>query len=49
MIAELNVGHAYVGEKPSDETLCASGIRRGAYAARNVQGGARAVRRWRGP
>ena len=37
------VGHAYAGDRPQDETLRACGIRRGAAVARNVQGGARAV------
>ena len=37
------VGHAYAGDRPQDETLRAAGIRRGAFTGRNVQGGARAV------
>ena len=37
------VGHAYAGDKMADETLRASGIRRGAFMARNAQGGARNV------
>ena len=37
------VGHAYAGDSPQDETLRAGGVRRGAVIARNVQGGARAV------
>jgi phenylalanyl-tRNA synthetase beta chain len=41
MLAE--VGHAYAGDKISDETLRATGIRRGAAVSRNVQGGKRDV------
>ncbi len=41
MLAE--VGHAYAGDKPTDETLRAAGIRRGAYNPRNVHGGTRTV------
>jgi phenylalanyl-tRNA synthetase beta chain len=41
MLAE--VGHAYAGDRPQDETLRAAGIRRGAFLGRNVHGGARAV------
>jgi phenylalanyl-tRNA synthetase beta chain len=41
MLAE--VGHAYAGDAPKDETLRAAGIRRGAFMGRNVHGGARAV------
>jgi phenylalanyl-tRNA synthetase beta chain len=41
MLAE--VGHAYAGDKPADETLRAAGVRRGSFTARNVQGGVRAV------
>ena len=41
MLAE--VGHAYAGDRPQDETLRAAGIRRGAIAGRNVHGGSRAV------
>ncbi len=37
------VGHAYAGDKPSDETLRACGIRRGSAVARQWQGGVRAV------
>jgi phenylalanyl-tRNA synthetase beta chain len=37
------VGHAYAGDKPADETLRAAGIRRGAYVSRNVHGGTRNV------
>ena len=37
------VGHAYAGDRPQDETLRAAGIRRGAFMGRNVHGGARAV------
>ncbi len=36
------VGHAYAGDRPQDETLRAAGIRRGAAVPRNWQGGARA-------
>jgi phenylalanyl-tRNA synthetase beta chain len=41
MLAE--VGHAYAGDKPADETLRAAGIRRGSFTSRNVQGGVRAA------
>ena len=41
MLAE--VGHAYAGDKPENETLRAAGIRRGAVTSRNVHGGARNV------
>ena len=41
MLAE--VGHAYAGDRPQDETLRAAGIRRGAFTGRNVHGGSRAV------
>jgi phenylalanyl-tRNA synthetase beta chain len=41
MLAE--VGHAYAGDRPQDETLRAAGIRRGAFMGRNVHGGARAA------
>jgi phenylalanyl-tRNA synthetase beta chain len=41
MLAE--VGHAYAGDTPADETLRAAGIRRGAQTSRNVQGGVRSV------
>ncbi|MDE2384121.1 MAG: phenylalanine--tRNA ligase subunit beta [Alphaproteobacteria bacterium] len=37
------VGHAYVGDRLQDETLRAGGVRRGAFLARNVNGGARNV------
>lgn len=37
------VGHAYAGDSPKDETLRAAGIRRGAFMGRNVHGQARAV------
>jgi len=37
------VGHAYAGDKMADETLRAAGVRRGAFMARNVHGGARNV------
>jgi phenylalanyl-tRNA synthetase beta chain len=37
------VGHAYAGDQPQDETLRAAGIRRGAAMRRNVHGGMRAV------
>ncbi len=37
------VGHAYAGDKPTDETLRAAGIRRGSFMQRNVHGGSRAV------
>jgi phenylalanyl-tRNA synthetase beta chain len=37
------VGHAYAGDRPEDETLRAAGIRRGAFVARNVHGGSRPV------
>jgi phenylalanyl-tRNA synthetase beta chain len=37
------VGHAYAGDRPQDETLRAAGLRRGAFMGRNVHGGARAV------
>ena len=41
MLAE--VGHAYAGDKPADETLRAAGLRRGAFTGRSVHGAARAV------
>lgn len=41
MLAE--VGHAYAGDRPQDETLRAAGIRCGAAVSRNVHGGARPV------
>ena len=37
------VGHAYAGDRPQDETLRAAGIRRGMAVARNVHGGTRPV------
>lgn len=37
------VGHAYAGDRPQDETLRAAGIRRGLAVSRNWQGGARSV------
>ncbi len=37
------VGHAYAGDRPGDETLRAAGIRRGSAVSRNWQGDARAV------
>ncbi len=37
------VGHAYAGDKPENETLRAGGIRRGQAITRSVQGGTRAV------
>ena len=37
------VGHAYAGDRPQDETLRAAGIRRGMATPRNVHGPARAV------
>ncbi|MFN4143128.1 phenylalanine--tRNA ligase subunit beta [Aestuariivirga sp.] len=37
------VGHAYAGDRPEDETLRAAGIRRGAFTGRNVHGGQRNV------
>ncbi len=42
-LALSEVGHAYAGDRPQDETLRAVGIRRGQAVARNWQGGARAV------
>ncbi len=41
MLAE--VGHAYAGDKPENETLRAAGIRRGTVTPRNVHGGTRQV------
>lgn len=41
MLSEI--GHAYAGERPQDETLRAAGLRRGSAVSRNWQGGARAV------
>ena len=37
------VGHAYAGDTPADETLRAAGIRQGLAVAKQWQGGARAV------
>ncbi len=37
------IGHAYAGDKPTDETLRAGGVRRGSASPRNWQGGARPV------
>ena len=37
------VGHAYAGDRMQDETLRAAGVRRGAFVARNVNGGGRNV------
>ncbi|MDO8352656.1 MAG: phenylalanine--tRNA ligase subunit beta, partial [Aestuariivirga sp.] len=37
------VGHAYAGDRPQDETLRAAGVRRGQSISRNWQGGARLV------
>ena len=37
------VGHAYAGDKPENETLRAAGIRRGSATSRNVHGGKRDV------
>ena len=42
-LALCEIGHAYAGDRPQDETLRAGGIRRGAAVPRNWQGGARAV------
>jgi phenylalanyl-tRNA synthetase beta chain len=41
MLAE--VGHAYAGDRPQDETLRAAGLRRGAFMGRNVHGASRAA------
>ena len=41
MLSEI--GHAYAGDRPRDETLRAAGIRRGAFTGRNVHGAARSV------
>jgi phenylalanyl-tRNA synthetase beta chain len=40
-VALFEVGQAYAGEKPEDETLRAAGVRRGDRVPRNWQGGAR--------
>jgi phenylalanyl-tRNA synthetase beta chain len=37
------VGHVYAGDKLENETLRASGVRRGQAVSRNVQGGARPI------
>jgi len=42
-LALSEVGHAYAGDRPQDETLRAGGIRRGQAVPRNWQGGARFV------
>lgn len=42
-MALAEVGHAYAGDQPKDETLRAAGIRRGAAVPRNWQGGNRAA------
>jgi phenylalanyl-tRNA synthetase beta chain len=42
-VALFEVGQAYAGDKPEDETLRASGIRRGDDVPRNWMGGQRAV------
>ncbi len=42
-LALCEVGHAYAGDRPEDETLRAAGIRRGMATLRNWQGGARPV------
>ncbi|WP_119388628.1 phenylalanine--tRNA ligase subunit beta [Taklimakanibacter lacteus] len=42
-IALFEVGQAYAGDKPEDETLRAAGVRRGDDVPRNWQGGKRAV------
>lgn len=42
-LALSEVGHAYAGDRPQDETLRAAGVRRGAAVPRNVHGGARSV------
>jgi len=42
-VALFEVGQAYAGDKPEDETLRASGIRRGDDVPRNWQGGGRPV------
>ena len=41
--AMSEVGHAYAGDQPRDETLRAAGIRQGEAVSRQWQGGARAV------
>jgi phenylalanyl-tRNA synthetase beta chain len=42
-LALAEVGHAYAGDRPQDETLRAAGIRRGLAVARSWQGGSRPV------
>jgi phenylalanyl-tRNA synthetase beta chain len=42
-VALFEVGQAYAGDKPEEETLRAGGVRRGDRVARNWQGGARQV------
>ncbi len=42
-LALFEVGQAYAGDRPQDETLRAAGIRRGAAVPRHWQGGARPV------
>lgn len=42
-VALFEVGQAYAGDKPEDETLRAAGTRRGDAVPRNWQGGQRAV------
>jgi phenylalanyl-tRNA synthetase beta chain len=42
-LAISEIGHAYAGDKPSDETLRACGVRRGAAVPRSWSGDARAV------
>src|SRR5262249_3827640 len=42
-VALFEVGQAYAGDKPEDETLRAAGIRRGDHVPRNWQGGIRPV------
>jgi phenylalanyl-tRNA synthetase beta chain len=42
-VALFEVGQAYAGDKPEDETLRAAGTRRGDVVPRNWQGGQRAV------
>ncbi|MBC8038761.1 MAG: phenylalanine--tRNA ligase subunit beta, partial [Rhizobiales bacterium] len=42
-LALCEVGHAYAGDQPQDETLRAAGIRRGQAVTRNWLGAARAV------
>ena len=42
-LALSEIGHAYAGDNPADETLRACGVRRGSAASRSWQGGARSV------